>query len=71
MEILRNSSSRDFGPAFREAKAFGRIVLAALLLSGSDPLFARDQEEDAPVVRICGQVSRPGDFEWAGADQGH
>ena len=39
-------------------------MVAALLLSGSDPLFARDQEEDAPVVRICGQVSRPGEFEW-------
>jgi protein involved in polysaccharide export with SLBB domain len=66
MEISRNSSSRDFGPAFRETKTFGRIVLTALLLFASDPLFARDQEEDAPVVRICGQVSRPGEFEWRG-----
>ena len=64
MEISRHSSARDLGAAFKEVKIFGGIVLAALLLFVSDPLFARDQEEDAPVVRICGQVSRPGEFEW-------
>jgi protein involved in polysaccharide export with SLBB domain len=64
MEILRNSSSVRFGAAFREAIPLGRILFAALLLFASDPLFARDQEDDAPMVRVCGQVSRPGEFEW-------
>lgn len=64
MEISRHSSSRDLGAAFRETKIFGGIVLAGLLLFISDPLLARDEENDAPVVRVCGQVSRPGEFEW-------